>query len=90
MYMYRCDLLDPNRQFKCKTKLFDDESTIDPFAVYSPSESPNRMLVRDLKSELGSEDKASKFCLDESQREAIECALSQPLTLIQVSNDQHD
>ena len=82
--VYRYDLLNPKHQPTCKTKLLDDDSTVDASAVYLQSELPHRMLVRDLRSELGSEDHASKFCLDERQQTAIDCALSQPLSLIQV------
>ena len=72
---------------KCAPVILGDESTVNPSAVYYLSELPKiprRMKVEDLKRELESQDAEDKLCLDESQREAVHSALSQPLTVIQV------
>ncbi len=93
MFLYREDLLDPSHEVKCAPVIVNDESTVDPSAVYYPSElargDPTRMKVRDLKQELESDDAESKHCLDESQRNAVRSALSQPLTVIQVHMHGH-
>ena len=81
------DLLQPSNDTKSESKIIDDSSLVSPQPLYFPDKQldiPNKLSVRELKEALENEEEKHKFCLDESQREAVYKALSDPLTVIQV------
>ena len=79
----RPDLLNPGTEPKSSLQLIDDSVLVTDTAGLYADHANMAMTVGELRKKLAEGDK--DFCLHEHQRRAVNQALSQALSLIQVS-----
>ena len=82
----RPDLLNPGQQPQARLELIDDSTLVTDLAgLYREgADVPIEMTVGELREQLSDSEQYTEFCLPKFQRVAVERALSQALSLIQV------
>lgn len=89
MLSYRPDLLNPGAEPQAPLQLIDDDVLVTDIAgLYADqaTDVPKELTVGELKESL---EGGKGFCLSEHQRRAVNLALSQALSLIQVHIHTH-